>query len=78
MTQETSLLECLIFKLERVLSAEGGDQMEDPYINALKCSWWCNGTERNLSLVQAIFHSISIWCDSKLQDYHLHFSKVAF
>ncbi|PKI41406.1 hypothetical protein CRG98_038178 [Punica granatum] len=74
-TQEPSLLEYVIFKLERVLSDEGGDQNEDPYVNALKCSWQCNGTERNLSLVEAIFHSISIWCDSKLQDYHQHFRK---
>ncbi|OWM63959.1 hypothetical protein CDL15_Pgr006185 [Punica granatum] len=30
-TQEPSLLEYVIFKLERVLSDEGGDQNEDPY-----------------------------------------------
>ncbi|KAK4801518.1 hypothetical protein SAY86_022005 [Trapa natans] len=74
-TQETSLLEYLISKLERVFSLEGGDQMEDSYVNALKCSRRCNGIEISLGLVQAIFHSISIWCDTKLQDYHLHFCK---
>lgn len=74
-TDETMLLENAIAEVQKVLSAEENDEKEELYLNSLVCSRLCNGIEVKLSLVQAIFFSMSIWCDSKLKDYHLHFSK---
>ena len=31
-----------------------------------------------LGLVQAVLSSITVWCNEKLQDYHLHFLQVCF
>lgn len=45
-------------------------------MNSLMCSAACGGRDVQLNLVQSICLSISSWCDSKLQDYHLNFSQV--
>ncbi|XP_010055606.2 protein unc-13 homolog isoform X2 [Eucalyptus grandis] len=74
-THEPSLLEHSILKLQRFVSAEDHDRKEEQYINRLACSQQHNGVKTKLSLVEAVLCSISIWCDSHLQDYHLHFSK---
>lgn len=75
-TDEAVLLEYALLELQKVLSAENANQKEEHYMASLACSRECNGSEIKLCLVQAIFFSISSWCDSKLQDYHLHFSQV--
>lgn len=75
-TLESSLLEHCILKLQRFLSAEDHDIKEEQYVNRLACSQRYNGVETKLSLDEAVLCSISIWCDSRLEDYHLHFSKV--
>uniref|UniRef100_A0A5B7C3J2 MHD1 domain-containing protein n=1 Tax=Davidia involucrata TaxID=16924 RepID=A0A5B7C3J2_DAVIN len=72
-TDEPILLDCAILEVQKVLSTEDNDGKEVQYMNSLMCSTVCNGSEIKSSLVQAIFLSMSIWCDSKLQDYHLHF-----
>ncbi|KAF8027381.1 hypothetical protein BT93_E0321 [Corymbia citriodora subsp. variegata] len=74
-THEPSLLEHSILKLQRLVSAEDHDRKEEQYINILACSQQYSGVQTKLSLVEAVLCSISIWCDSRLQDYHLHFSK---
>ncbi|KAK9277789.1 hypothetical protein L1049_007336 [Liquidambar formosana] len=74
-TDEAMLLEYAILEVQKVLSAEDNDGNEGLYISSLVCSRLCNGIEIKLSLLQAIFFSMSVWCDSKLQDYHLHFSQ---
>ncbi|XP_059444572.1 protein unc-13 homolog [Corylus avellana] len=74
-TDEAVLLEYALLELQKVLSAENDNQKEEHYMDSLACSRACNGSEIKLCLVQAIFFSISSWCDSKLQDYHLHFSQ---
>ncbi|XP_048131969.1 protein unc-13 homolog isoform X2 [Rhodamnia argentea] len=74
-THEPSLLEHSILKLQRFVSAEDHDRKKEQYIDRLECSQRYNGVETKLSLVESILCSISIWCDSRLQDYHLHFSK---
>ena len=75
-TDEATLLEYAILEVQQVLSTEDIDGKEEQYMNSLVCSRVFNGKEIKLSLVEAIFFSMSIWCDSKLLDYHLHFSKV--
>lgn len=77
-TNEGLLLDKSVLELQKVLSAEEDDSKEGQYMNSLACSRQCNGSELNLSLVQDIFFLMSSWCDSKLQDYHLHFSEVSF
>ncbi|KAA8522362.1 hypothetical protein F0562_013277 [Nyssa sinensis] len=74
-TDEPILLDNAILEMQKVLSAEDNNGKEEQYINSLMCSTVCNGSEIKSSLVQALFWSMSIWCDSKLQDYHLHFIK---
>ncbi|XP_059645069.1 protein unc-13 homolog isoform X2 [Cornus florida] len=74
-TDEAALLDLAILEVQKVLSAEGTDGKEQQYMNSLICSTVCNGSEIKPSLVQAILLSMSIWCDSKLKDYHLHFSQ---
>lgn len=74
-TDESTLLEYAILEVQQVLSTEDIDGKEEQYMNSLVCSRVFNGKEKKLSLVEAIFFSMSIWCDSKLLDYHLHFSK---
>lgn len=71
------LLEYAILELQKVISAEDDYEKERLYMDSLVCSRESHGTEKKLSLVEAIFISISSWCDSKLQDYHLHFNQVS-
>ncbi|KAF3448508.1 hypothetical protein FNV43_RR09221 [Rhamnella rubrinervis] len=74
-TNEVMLLEYAILELQKVISAEDDYEKERLYIDSLVCSRESHGTETKLSLLEAIFISISSWCDSKLQDYHLHFNQ---
>lgn len=74
-TGEGMLLEYAVLELQKVSPTEENDGKEVQYINNIICSRKCNDREDNLSLLQAIFVSISIWCDNKLQDYHRHFSQ---
>lgn len=76
LTEEESLLDHAILEVKKLLSAEINKGKDEEYLNSLICSTDCNGNKKELSLVQAIFWSMSFWCDSKLQDYHLHFSQV--
>lgn len=75
-TNEAMLLEHALRELQKVVSGENADQKEEQYMDSLACSRQFNGSEIQLGLVQAVFFSISSWCDDKLQDYHLHFSQV--
>ncbi|XAR70329.1 hypothetical protein NMG60_11027149 [Bertholletia excelsa] len=70
---EAVLLDYAILEVQKVLSAETDNEKEEMYMNALVCSIICNGKETKSSLIQAIFFSMSMWCESRLQDYHLHF-----
>ncbi|XVF10658.1 hypothetical protein REPUB_Repub07fG0201300 [Reevesia pubescens] len=74
-TDEGTLLEHAVLQLQRVVSAGEEDWNEGQYMNSLICLKQSNGSQTKLNLVQAIFLSIGTWCDSKLQDYHLHFSE---
>ncbi|KAK9984439.1 hypothetical protein SO802_033964 [Lithocarpus litseifolius] len=74
-TNEAMLLEHALRELQKVVSGEHADQKEEQYMDSLACSRQYNGSEIKLGLVQAVFFSISSWCDDKLQDYHLHFSQ---
>lgn len=75
-TGEPLLLEYATVELLKLISAKGDDKKLRLYSNSLLCSRQCNDSEIKLSLVDAVFYSISIWCESKLEDYHLHFSQV--
>ncbi|KAL0329748.1 UNVERIFIED_CONTAM: protein unc-13 [Sesamum radiatum] len=74
-TEEAVLLDYAICEVERVLSAGVYDDKEVAYLKSLTCGTIGNGCEIRLNLLQSIFSSITSWCDSKLQDYHLHFSQ---
>ncbi|TXG50964.1 hypothetical protein EZV62_023488 [Acer yangbiense] len=74
-TAEGMLLEYAVLELQKVQSSEEDDGKEGQYMDSLICSRQYGGREVKLSMVQAIFLSISIWCDSKLQDYHQHFNQ---
>ncbi|KAL4602731.1 hypothetical protein ACB092_10G075300 [Castanea dentata] len=74
-TNEDMLLEHALHELQKVVSGENADQKEEQYMDSLACSRQFNGSEIQLGLVQAVFFSISSWCDDKLQDYHLYFSQ---
>ncbi|XP_044485853.1 protein unc-13 homolog isoform X2 [Mangifera indica] len=74
-TGEGMLVEHAVIQLQKISTAEEYDEKEGQYMNSLVCSRQCNDREVKLSLVQAIFLSLSIWCDNKLQDYHLHFNQ---
>ncbi|OMP09656.1 hypothetical protein COLO4_05255 [Corchorus olitorius] len=74
-TDEGTLLEHAVRQLQRVVPAEEDDWNEGQYVNSIVCLKQCDGSQTKLNLVQAIFLSIGIWCDSKLQDYHLHFTE---
>ncbi|XP_073055673.1 protein unc-13 homolog isoform X1 [Primulina eburnea] len=74
-TEDMALLDYSLCEVDKVLSAEMCDDREVAYTNSLTSFTFSNGHEMRLSLMQSIFLSISSWCDSKLQDYHLHFSK---
>ncbi|KAL5748684.1 hypothetical protein ACOSP7_025728 [Xanthoceras sorbifolium] len=76
-TAEGMLLEYAVRELLKVQSSEEDDGKEGQYMNSLICSRQYGGREVKLNVVQAIFLSISIWCDSKLQDYHQHFNQEA-
>ena len=64
--------------MQKVLSPADYDGKEDQYMDSLVCSMIWNGSEIKSNLVQAIFLSMSICFDGRLQDYHLHFSQVCF
>ncbi|KAL2544069.1 hypothetical protein Fot_13302 [Forsythia ovata] len=74
-TEEVTLLDYAILEVEKVLSAEDSDEKEVAYMTSLLCFTGRNECEIRLNLLQSIFLSISSWCDSKLRDYHLHFSQ---
>ncbi|KAL8543750.1 hypothetical protein ACS0TY_004350 [Phlomoides rotata] len=74
-TEEAVLLDYAIREVEHVLTAEVYDDKELAYIKSLTCSNFGNGCESRMNLLQSIFLSISSWCDSKMQDYHLYFSQ---
>lgn len=74
-TDEAKLLEYAILELQKVASGEDDDK-ERIYMDSLACLRQDGGNEVKLSLIRAIFFSISSWCVGKLQDYHLHFSQV--
>ncbi|XP_062025922.1 protein unc-13 homolog isoform X1 [Rosa rugosa] len=74
-TDEALLLEYATVELQELISAKVDDENVRLYMNSLLCSIHCNAVEIKLSLVDAVFYSLSIWCESKLQDYHLHFSQ---
>lgn len=76
MTDEATLLEYALLEVQRVLNIRDIDGKEEQYVNSLVCSRVFRGKEIKLNLVEAVFFSMSIWCDSKLLDYHLYFSKV--
>jgi hypothetical protein len=66
-TDEEMLLDHSRIEFEKILSVE--DNKEE-YVNKLTCS---TDSDTRLNLIEAASWSISIWCDNKLQDYHLHF-----
>ncbi|CAH9082969.1 unnamed protein product [Cuscuta europaea] len=72
---EAVLLDYSIHEMLKVLSDEDEDHMEDKYIDGLLCFTTSNGCQTRSSFLQSAIFSISIWCDSMLQDYHLHFAE---
>lgn len=76
--EEAVLLDYAISEVEKALSSELCDDREVAYIKSLMCSSVGNECEVRLNVLQSIFQSMSSWCDSKLQDYHLIFSQVVF
>lgn len=77
-TDEGVLLEYAIRELQSVQSSEEEKEKEMRYVGSLVCPRQYGGREIKLNVVQSIFLSLSIWCDSKLQDYHQHFSQVCY
>lgn len=75
-TEEAILLDHAIHEVEHAVSAKVYDDNEVAYMRSLTCSTGGTGTATGLDLLQSIFYSISLWCDSKLQDYHLYFIQV--
>lgn len=74
-TEEAILLDYAIREVEHVLSAEVYHNKELAYMKSLTCSTIGTECETRLDLLQSILFSISLWCDSKLHDYHLYFSQ---
>uniref|UniRef100_A0A7N0TVK8 MHD1 domain-containing protein n=1 Tax=Kalanchoe fedtschenkoi TaxID=63787 RepID=A0A7N0TVK8_KALFE len=74
-TDKSELLEYALLELRKVLTTEDRDVNERLYINSLLCSKVFNNVDLKLNLVHAILFSVGIWCNEKLQDYHLHFSQ---
>ncbi|XP_010529550.1 PREDICTED: uncharacterized protein LOC104806377 isoform X2 [Tarenaya hassleriana] len=74
-TGEPALLDNAARELQKVTSVEEDNTKEELYLSHLVCSRQINGSERSLSLLKAILLSVSVWCDDKLQDYHLHFGQ---
>lgn len=72
-TDEGVLLDCAILEMQKVISDDKHDEKEEQYMNSLSCSTVYNGRELKLSVLQALFLSMSIWCENKLQFYHLYF-----
>ncbi|XP_028054967.1 protein unc-13 homolog isoform X2 [Camellia sinensis] len=77
-TDEATLLDYAILEVQKVLSADNNNEKEERYMNSLMCSTVCNGRGIKLCLAHAFFLSMSTWCDSKLQDYHLHFCQKPY
>ncbi|KAG6428684.1 hypothetical protein SASPL_112937 [Salvia splendens] len=74
-TEEAILLDHAIREVKHVLSADIKDDKEVSYMRSLTCPTVGIECETRFDLLQSIFFSISLWCDSKLQDYHLYFSQ---
>ncbi|PWA69505.1 hypothetical protein CTI12_AA296270 [Artemisia annua] len=74
-TKEMPLLDQANLQVQKVLSTNYKEGNEEQFTYTIMCTNTENGTEIKLSLVQAIFRSINLWCDTRLQDYHLHFSE---
>ncbi|GKC63793.1 protein unc-13 homolog isoform X5, partial [Tanacetum coccineum] len=75
-TKEMPLLDQANLQVQKVLSTNYKEGNEEQFTYTIMCTDADNGTEIRLSLEQAIFRSINLWCDARLQDYHLHFSEV--
>ncbi|KAF5182736.1 unc-13-like protein [Thalictrum thalictroides] len=75
-TGETKLLDNAILEIQKV-QLRSDDEKQEAYMRSLVCSIGINGRKMNVSLVDVIFLSISIWCSRKLRDYHKHFSQKA-
>ncbi|KAL8106727.1 hypothetical protein AgCh_023473 [Apium graveolens] len=75
LTEEEMLLDHAIIEVQKLLSTESSKGKDEEYINSLICYPECDDSEPEMNLVQAILWSMSYWCGSKLQDYHLHFSQ---
>lgn len=75
-TDEAVLLDYAMSEADEFFSSQVRDEKELAYLRSLTCSSIVNGCEIRLDLVQSVLLSISSWCDSKLHDYHLHFSQV--
>lgn len=76
-TEELELLYQANLQVQKVLS-DYKEETEEQRTDTLMCKILDNVTEIRLSLAHAVFRAINLWCDSKLQDYHLHFSEVVF
>ncbi|XP_047945156.1 protein unc-13 homolog isoform X1 [Salvia hispanica] len=74
-TEEAILLDHAIREVKHVLSADLKDDKEVSYMRSLTCPTVGIECETRFDLLQSIFFSISLWCNSKLQDYHLYFSQ---
>ncbi|XP_076897631.1 protein unc-13 homolog isoform X1 [Bidens hawaiensis] len=74
-TEELQLLDQANLQVQKVLSDSYKEGTEEQYTDSLMCTVTDNVTGTRLSLVQAIFRAISLWCDSRLNDYHLHFKE---
>lgn len=75
-TEEAILLDHAIREVKHVISADVKDDREVSYLRSLTCPTVGIECETRFDLLQSIFFSISLWCDGKLQDYHLYFSQV--
>eukprot|EP00268_Persea_americana_P036089 TRINITY_DN35584_c0_g1_i5.p1 TRINITY_DN35584_c0_g1~~TRINITY_DN35584_c0_g1_i5.p1 ORF type:complete len:1048 (+),score=208.43 TRINITY_DN35584_c0_g1_i5:473-3616(+) len=74
-TGETTLLEHAILEIQKVALSEDCDGNEGAYMKSLVCSVGAKEDNMKSSLMDAVFLSMSSWCDYQLQDYHLHFTK---
>ncbi|KAL1547598.1 protein unc-13 isoform X2 [Salvia divinorum] len=74
-TEEAILWDHAIREVKHALSADVKDDKEVAYMRSLACPNVGIECETRFDLLQSIFFSISLWCDSKLQDYHLYFSQ---
>nr|XP_043606752.1 protein unc-13 homolog [Erigeron canadensis] len=74
-TKEMLLLEQANRQVQKLLSTKYEEGNEKQYTDILMCRVVDDVTEATLSLVPAILLSIKLWCEGRLQDYHLHFSE---